>query len=301
VIRRAFTPADRAGGHRSWPEFRGSRTAVEWRDFSQLKSCVYDAAGHVLRLAREPAVPVLFVGETGTGRSDAAHLMHHPPRVEIVACAGRVCLESAGIIRILASSDSRTDGALENGTFALESCARTRAEIVRLRPLRARTEDINPPSGNQTRAATLLGLNRDQVRYRIEKSACPATERRRRIMDPMSERPSRSIRFVVIAAVAAGLAVAGAAYARGGASGEEVYAAQKCASCHSVGDKGNKKYPLDGVGGRLSETELREWLVSPDAQQAKKTAARPLMRMPSYRSLPPEDLDVLVTYLKTLK
>ena len=120
-------------------------------------------------------------------------------------------------------------------------------------------------------------------------------------MDPMSERPSRSIRFVVIAAVAAGLAVAAAAYARGGASGEEVYAAQKCASCHSVGDKGNKKYPLDGVGGRLSETELREWLVSPDAQQAKKTAARPLMRMPSYRSLPPEDLDVLVTYLKTLK
>ena len=119
----------------------------------------------------------------------------------------------------------------------------------------------------------------------------------------MGARPSRSIRFVVVAAaaVAAGLAIAGGAYAGGGASGEEVYAAQKCASCHSVGDKGNKKYPLDGVGGRLSETELREWLVSPDAQQAKKAASRPLMRMPSYRSLPPEDLDALVTYLKTLK
>ena len=118
----------------------------------------------------------------------------------------------------------------------------------------------------------------------------------------MGVRASRSIRCVVIAAaaVAAGLAVAGGAYA-GGASGEEVYAAQKCASCHSVGDKGNKKYPLDGVGGRLSEMELREWLVSPDAQQAKKTAAPPLMRMPSYRSLPPEDVDALVTYLKTLR
>ena len=80
---------------------------------------------------------------------------------------------SADIIRILASSDGRTDGALENGTFALESCARTRAEIVHIPPLRARTEDINPPSGNQTRAATLLGLNRDQVRYRIEKFGLP--------------------------------------------------------------------------------------------------------------------------------
>jgi mono/diheme cytochrome c family protein len=84
------------------------------------------------------------------------------------------------------------------------------------------------------------------------------------------------------------------------ASGEEVYAAQKCASCHSVGGKGNKKYPLDGAGSRLSEADIREWLVNPDAQQAKK-GSRPLMRMPSYRGLPPEDVDALVTYVKTLK
>jgi mono/diheme cytochrome c family protein len=94
--------------------------------------------------------------------------------------------------------------------------------------------------------------------------------------------------------------VVGSASARGVATGEEVYAAQKCASCHSVGGQGNKKYPLDHVGSRLNEGEIREWLVNPDAQQAKK-GTRPLMRMPSYRGLPPDDLDALVTYIAALK
>ena len=97
----------------------------------------------------------------------------------------------------------------------------------------------------------------------------------------------------------AGTTRAGVAGGRA-ATGEDVYAAQKCAVCHSAGGKGNKKYPLDGVGSRLSDADIREWLLNPDAQQAKK-AGRPLMRMPSYRSLPPEDIDALVAYLKSLK
>jgi DNA-binding NtrC family response regulator len=169
-------------------------------------------------------------------------------------------------VRLLASCDSRVDTANESGTLANELCERLNARIVRVPPLRARAEDIEPlvrhyltvfnrelgkrvervsqdavgsleaytwpgnirelrmvveravlaadgdrleaadfalptisrrssaemdlpPSGvnlerlernlviqalqrtggNQTRAATLLGLNRDQVRYRIEK------------------------------------------------------------------------------------------------------------------------------------
>jgi two-component system, NtrC family, response regulator AtoC len=274
----------------------------------------------VMRLARDPAAPVHFVGETGTGRSHAARLVHHlsehgkRPFVR-VACASStdcsigemrwssaggtlylygahlapeslrasVCqfIESQSLadtdgqprsagIRILASSDSRTDRGLESGSSILELCSRTRAEIVRIPPLRDRAEDIDPlvrhftrsfaaelgkhvervsnevlealeqyswpgnvrelravieravlladgellhladfapavtnrhsgaemdlpPSGvnlerlernlviqalqrtggNQTRAATLLGLNRDQVRYRIEKFGLP--------------------------------------------------------------------------------------------------------------------------------
>jgi hypothetical protein len=70
--------------------------------------------------------------------------------------------------------------------------------------------------------------------------------------------------------------------------------------CHSVAGKGNKKYPLDGAGARLSAADIREWLVNPDAQQAKKNE-RPLMKMKSYRSLPAEDLDALVAYVESLK
>lgn len=122
-------------------------------------------------------------------------------------------------------------------------------------------------------------------------------------MDPMAERRVRSVRgalVLVLAWFAAVSLLLGAASVRGAATGEEVYAAQKCASCHSVGGAGNQKYPLDGVGARLSEADIREWLVNPDAQQAKK-GTRPLMRMPSYKALPPEDVDALVGYLKTLK
>jgi mono/diheme cytochrome c family protein len=122
-------------------------------------------------------------------------------------------------------------------------------------------------------------------------------------MDPMGERWIRSVPVAVglllTCFVAASMLVEAAAV-RGAATGEEVYAAQKCASCHSVGGAGNQKYPLDGVGARLSEADIRDWLVNPDAQQAKK-GTRPLMRMPSYKALPPEDVDALVGYLKTLK
>jgi mono/diheme cytochrome c family protein len=113
-------------------------------------------------------------------------------------------------------------------------------------------------------------------------------------------RRRRIFAVVLAASVIGGTITIAAARAGGAATGEEVYGAQKCAVCHSVGDKGNKKYPLDGVGSRLSETDIRDWLLNPDTQQAKKPG-RPLMRMPSYRNVPPEEIDALVAYLKSLK
>jgi mono/diheme cytochrome c family protein len=122
------------------------------------------------------------------------------------------------------------------------------------------------------------------------------------MMDLMRIACAPACRVLVVAAIACLIAAsifAGVVRARG-ATGEEVYATQKCSVCHSVGGKGNKKYPLDGVGSRLSEVEIREWLLNPDAQQSRK-GGRPLMRMPSYRSLPTEDVDALVAYIKSLK
>ena len=83
--------------------------------------------------------------------------------------------------------------------------------------------------------------------------------------------------------------------------GEDLFASQKCAVCHSVAGAGNKKYPLDGAGGRLSAADIKEWLTNPDAMHAKKGGDKPLMKMKSFKTLPAEDLDALVAYVGSLK
>jgi len=83
--------------------------------------------------------------------------------------------------------------------------------------------------------------------------------------------------------------------------GQELYTSQKCAMCHSVAGVGNKKYPLDGIGAKLSAADLKEWIVNPDAMQAKQTGPKPVMKMKSFKSLPAADVDALVAYLGSLK
>jgi mono/diheme cytochrome c family protein len=81
--------------------------------------------------------------------------------------------------------------------------------------------------------------------------------------------------------------------------GAEVYAAQKCALCHAVGDKGNKKGPLDGVGSKLSAADIRQWMTDAKAMTAKTKATRK-PEMKAY-ALPNDDLDALVAYMMSLK
>ncbi|MEO8256479.1 MAG: cytochrome c [Acidobacteriota bacterium] len=96
-----------------------------------------------------------------------------------------------------------------------------------------------------------------------------------------------------------GIAATAAAQDAKIAQGEKVYADQKCALCHSIADKGNKKGPLDGVASKLKVEEMREWIVDAPGMTAKTKAPRkPLMK--SYK-LPKPDEDALVAYLVTLK
>ena len=81
--------------------------------------------------------------------------------------------------------------------------------------------------------------------------------------------------------------------------GEKVFADQKCSLCHSIGDKGNKKGPLDGVGAKLSAAEIREWITDAKGMTAKTKATRK-PEMKAY-SLAKDDVDALVAYLSTLK
>jgi mono/diheme cytochrome c family protein len=85
------------------------------------------------------------------------------------------------------------------------------------------------------------------------------------------------------------------------ARGEKVYAAQKCNMCHSIAGKGQAKGPLDGVGSKLSEAEIREWIVDPVAMTKKHNATRKPPMTAKYKSLPKEDLDALVAYMASLK
>jgi mono/diheme cytochrome c family protein len=80
---------------------------------------------------------------------------------------------------------------------------------------------------------------------------------------------------------------------------QKVYVEKKCANCHSIAGKGNKKGPLDEVGSKLSEAEIREWMVNP-VEMTKKTKSprKPAMKASTYT---PEDLDAIVAYMMSLK
>jgi mono/diheme cytochrome c family protein len=105
--------------------------------------------------------------------------------------------------------------------------------------------------------------------------------------------------MVMVVACSLGLAAGAAAQDAKVAKGEAVYAAQKCGMCHSIGDKGNKKGPLDGVGSKLSPDQIRMWMTDAKAMTAKTKATRK-PEMKSY-SLPKDDLDALVAYMASLK
>jgi mono/diheme cytochrome c family protein len=82
--------------------------------------------------------------------------------------------------------------------------------------------------------------------------------------------------------------------------GEEVYNAQKCAVCHSIGGKGSKANPLDGVGAKLSADDIRAWITDPVAM-TKKTNSQKKPAMPKNAKLTPADVDALVAYMQSLK
>ena len=83
------------------------------------------------------------------------------------------------------------------------------------------------------------------------------------------------------------------------ATGEKVYAEQKCSVCHAIAGKGNAKGPLDEVGSKLTADEIRAWITDAKAMTVKTKAARK-PEMKAY-TLPKEEVDGLVAYLSALK
>jgi mono/diheme cytochrome c family protein len=84
------------------------------------------------------------------------------------------------------------------------------------------------------------------------------------------------------------------------AKGMTVYEQQKCALCHSIEGKGNKKGPLDGVGSKLSAEEIRQWMINPK-EMAEKAKSERKPPMKAYPNLSKEELDAIVAYMQSLK
>ena len=105
------------------------------------------------------------------------------------------------------------------------------------------------------------------------------------------------MRRIVLLSLAASL-IMGYAFALAAAGGDvekgkAVYEAQKCKMCHSIAGVGNKKFPLDGVAGKLSAEDIKKWIVDPKSMK-KDTV------MKAYK-LSDADLDNLMAYMLSLK
>jgi mono/diheme cytochrome c family protein len=84
-------------------------------------------------------------------------------------------------------------------------------------------------------------------------------------------------------------------------AGKKVYETQKCATCHMIAGKGNKLYPLDGIGSKLSAADIRRWITHP-AEMEAKLPKPPTLKMSARKyNLKDADLDALVAYLESLK
>jgi hypothetical protein len=85
------------------------------------------------------------------------------------------------------------------------------------------------------------------------------------------------------------------------ADGQALFAKHGCLKCHQVAGKGNKMFPLDKVGSKLTAAQFRLWLTKP-AEMEAKLPKPPVLKMSTqkYNFKTPE-VDALVAYLQSLK
>ncbi len=84
-------------------------------------------------------------------------------------------------------------------------------------------------------------------------------------------------------------------YAQGNAdNGKKVFEREKCSMCHNA-----KLNSLEGVGTKLTATQIREWIENPTAAAANQKSTSK-MKMPK-KNLTKADVDDLVAYLGTMK
>jgi mono/diheme cytochrome c family protein len=107
--------------------------------------------------------------------------------------------------------------------------------------------------------------------------------------------------IAIIAAAVSMAATASFAQDKKAERGLKVFQEQKCTLCHSIAGKGNKKGALDEVGSKLTEAQIRAWIVDP-VGTAAKTKPAPTRKPPmKKKEMPGDDVDALVAYLSGLR
>jgi cytochrome c len=85
------------------------------------------------------------------------------------------------------------------------------------------------------------------------------------------------------------------------ATGKKLYDSKECEKCHMIAGKGNKIGPLDGVGTKLNEVDMRKWFTATVEMEAK-LAKKPKVKMSSKKvPLKDPEIDALVAYMMSLK
>jgi mono/diheme cytochrome c family protein len=132
-----------------------------------------------------------------------------------------------------------------------------------------------------------------------ERDTCPPSASSVSQAAHASEKEIEMKRIASAAVLASILAAPALLGAQDVEKGKTVYAANKCQTCHAIEGKGNKKFPLDGVGAKLSAEDITKWIITP-AEMEAKLAEKPKIKMKAYK-LPDEDLNALVAYMQSLK
>lgn len=86
--------------------------------------------------------------------------------------------------------------------------------------------------------------------------------------------------------------------------GIALYDKYSCDKCHRIGRRGARKGPLDGVGSKLTEEEIRNWFVNPAEMEAQMeeppTGSNSMANTLDRRPLAEEEVDALTAYMLTL-
>jgi mono/diheme cytochrome c family protein len=84
-------------------------------------------------------------------------------------------------------------------------------------------------------------------------------------------------------------------------AGRKIYESEGCAKCHMIAGRGNRMFPLDGVGVKLSSGEITRWLTNTREMEDALPKA-PAIKMSTRKyDFNDADLAALVAYLGSLK